>query len=510
MIDIVNFGAQYAQLIRRALNDIRVRASVVEAREISPSRPEGILGVILSGGPASVNPEALACAQTALSWGVPVLGICYGHQLLAVIAGGTVAQQTSREYGRAIFHVTRTSPLTNGLAKQYRVWMSHGDTVMDLPKDAWVSLGETSQGRYAAIANENNRLYGVQFHPEVTQTECGPHILRNFALDICHAPQDFTADDLVQETVDKIRKHVGDTGHILVATSLGVDSTTVATLCAKALGRERVHTVFVNNGLQREEDLELAKTAHAFLPNLTIEDAEDLFLDALDGVSDSEEKRRIIGRTFWAVFQTVAERLRARFPIVAFTQGTLAPDVIESGADSSAGAVIKTHHNLVPIPPTFPFPPFEPLRTLYKDQVRILGREIGVRDEILSRHPFPGPGLAIRIDGPVTRDRIRIARACDAIFIRALKRERLYDAVSQAFATVQQGGPVCVRGDARVRECPVQLRAVVTRDFMTADIAYLPLQLLTEAAEEIANTVSGVGDVNYGLLGKPPRTIEWE
>ncbi|MDP3685243.1 MAG: glutamine-hydrolyzing GMP synthase [bacterium] len=512
MILIVDFGAQYAQLIRRAVNDLGAQAHVVDAATVSVQPPVGTAGVILSGGPASVHPDALNLTQRILSWKTPVLGICFGHQLLAAIAGGTVAQQVSREYGRANFRVTRSSPLTTGLPlhRLYHVWMSHGDSITSLPVGAWVSIGETDHGRHAAIANETARLYGVQFHPEVTQTECGLYILRNFVTDICRSPRDFTAQDLVQEISDRIRKHVVGTDHILVAGSLGVDSTTVATLCARALGQERVHTVFVDNGLHREEDLELATTAHAFLPNLIIEHTEDLFLDALEGISDGQEKRRMIGTTFWKVFQAVAERLGARFPIAAFTQGTLAPDVIESGASSTGSDLIKIHHNLVSPPPTFPFPPFEPLRILYKDQVRALGRAIGVPDRILSRHPFPGPGLAIRVDGPVTRERVRIARACDAIFMRRLKDGGYYDAVSQALVVVQQGSPVCVQGDARTRGCPVQLRAFTTRDFMTADVALLFTGFLAEVSDEIMNSVKGVGNVNYNTTRKPPGTIEWE
>ena len=322
--------------------------------------------------------------------------------------------------------------------------------------------------------------------------------------------KDFSATNLVEAARAQITGHVPTDGHILVACSLGVDSTTAAFLCGHVLGKDRVHAVFVNNGLLRNEDLALAEQAHTFLPGFVIEDAEKRFLAALEGVADPEEKRRRIGELFWLVFGEVALKLGKQYPIVAFSQGTLAPDRIESGTDSAGSDVIKTHHNMVPRPPDFPFQPLEPLARLYKDQVRTIGATIGVPDQVLSRHPFPGPGLAIRIDGPVTPERLEIARACDDIFTCALHKAGWYHAVSQALAVLKASRSVAVLGDKRARKCSVELRAFVTRDFMTATVADLPNFFKDEVASEITNRVPEVTSVSFCHTTKPPGTIEWE
>lgn len=512
MITIVHFGAQYAQLIRRSVTELRVRAEIVTPAEVPVTPPEGVSGVILSGGPASVNDGILETVRRVMAWQLPVLGICLGHQALVAACGGKVAAQYSREYGRALLMLTGESRISYGVPPASTVWMSHGDTVVELPPNAaggcWTVWGATRDGPHAGIANEFEGLYGVQFHPEVTHTEHGMRILENF-VGICGAPRNYQPADRVRELTDAVRAHVGEHDHILVATSLGVDSTTTAMLCKAALGAERVHTVFVDNGLQRLEDLLLIQRAPQFLPNFEVTDAGQRFLEALAEVSDSEEKRRRIGRMFWQVFGDHARWL-GQFPITKYAQGTLAPDVIESGADSQDASVIKTHHNLVPPPPDFPFKPFEPLRSLFKDQVRGVGRAVGVPDDILSRHPFPGPGLAVRISGPVTTERVRIARAADAIFMDELRAGRHYDRVSQAGAVVGLDRPRCVRGDAHGRGWAVHLFAVLTRDFMTADVAPFPPGFLEDIGDRITNTVDGVGRVTHIITRKPPATIEWE
>ncbi|TSC71975.1 MAG: GMP synthase (glutamine-hydrolysing) [Parcubacteria group bacterium Gr01-1014_38] len=445
MIVIVHFGAQYAQLIRRAVNELGVRAVVISPKDAQRERPPDVCGVILSGSPASVNDEALACVRTVLAWHLPVLGICFGHQALVAASGGTVAPQFSREYGKANLHLEPLpSPLFMDVPYRSAVWMSHGDTVVTLPPGPWRVVGKTDRGHYAAIAHEEERLFGVQFHPEVSHTECGNLILRNFVLSICRAVRDFSPANLAQEMIRSVRERVGDTTHIMVACSLGVDSTMTALLCTKALGEGRVHPVFIDNGLQRDEDLELAGRARAFLPNLRVVDAAERFLRALENVTDAEEKRQIIGRAFWATFQNLACDLQARVPLGVYAQGTLAPDVIESGAESGKAAVIKTHHNLVAPPADFPFSLFEPLRTLYKDQVRVLGRAVGVR------------------------------------------------------------------GDQRAFGWMAHLRAVTTRDFMTADVARFPPEFLPDVADRIVNQIPEVVHVTSSVTRKPPATIELE
>lgn len=514
MIVIVHFGAQYAQLIRRAVNELGVRAEVVRPESVSVRAPADTTGVILSGGPASVSPEIIACVELVIGWKLPVLGICLGHQALVAARGGQVAQQVAREYGRATLTLTAESRIRHGLPLRSSVWMSHGDTVVALPPPGpnshWTVWGTTESGAHAGIASELEELFGVQFHPEVTQTQYGMRIFENFLFEICHARKDYAPGNLAAQLIATVQEHVGENGHVLVATSLGVDSTTTAALCREALGPDRVHCVFVNNGLQRDEDLELAQRAHTFLSNLVIVDATEEFLRHVEGLADPEAKRRMIGETFWGVFGKHARGLQQSLPITVYVQGTLAPDVIESGRESGQANVIKTHHNLVLPPPDFPFPPFEPLRTLYKDQVRALGRSLGVPDEILRRHPFPGPGLAVRVKAPVTRDRLRIARACDTIFIQALKESGRYDAIDQASVIVGNDTAVCVRGDARATGVVVNCRAVVTRDFMTADVPEFPPSFLPDVAGKIINSVDGVGRVTFDVTRKPPATIEWE
>lgn len=509
MIAVIHFGGQYTQLIRRRVNELGVRADVISSAAFSGQRPGEVVGVILSGGPASVDNVAQALVREVMQWDVPILGICFGHQALVQCTGGVVKQQFSREYGKAELSVMARSPLMQDVPACSKAWVSHGDSISTL-SDSWEVVGSTPTGRYAAIQHHWRPYYGVQFHPEVTHTEYGRHILRNFVLNICQAAQDFFSGDLIEEIVEKIRQHVGPDGHLMIACSLGVDSTVVAALCTRALGADRIHPIFVDNGLQREEDIQLARRAHSFLPNLQIIDASARFLTALAGQSDAEAKRRIVGTMFWETFTDVAIQLKERFPIVAYSQGTIAPDRIESGAESAQAAVIKTHHNLVKPPEDFPFVPFEPISTLYKDQVRAMGKELGVPEEILTKHPFPGPGLAVRVKGVVTPERVAVARQCDTIFIGELKRQGLYESIAQAGVVVLNDTRTCVKGDARASGWVVVLRAVVTEDFMTADVAPLSVPFLADIGDTITNQVDGVGGVTFDVTRKPPGTIEWE
>lgn len=511
MIVIVHFGAQYGHLIYRAVTDLGVEAVRLDPETV-PNQPlAGITGVILSGGPDSVNAEALRVVSAAKCWQVPVLGICFGHQCLAASAGGRVEKKTRCEYGHATLEMVGESPLFAGLPKRSGVWMSHGDTVTELPNDSWREIGRTEYGRYAAIEHRQG-FYGVQFHPEVLHTEHGAQIFRNFVFEICKTPRVIVAADLADRVSHAIRNRVGAHGHLLTACSLGVDSTTLALAANATLGAKRVHPVFVDTGLLREEDLALAiRARESFLPNLRMVDASDRFLACLRGISHRESKRRLVGECFWQVFRETADDITMRgVPLMAYAQGTLAPDVIESGRESGHAAVIKTHHNLVRPPEDFPFPPLEPLKDLYKDQVRVLGGTLGVPREVLSRHPFPGPGLAVRVLGEVTPERVRIARECDAIWITALKEAGHYDVVTQAGIALGNDQASVVRGDEGGDGYLLALWAVTTRDFMTATPALLPLEFITRVSDRIANTVREIGPVHYRTSSKPPVTVEYE
>lgn len=509
MIVIVDFGGQYTRLIERAVQELNVAVRVAAPVDVDTALGDEVRGIILSGSPASVNILDLARVRSLGDFrSRPVLGICYGHQLLAAEAGGTVAQQSSREYGKARLHCSTTSRLWRDVPQESLVWMSHGDTVVAL-SDAWMVIGTTQDGAHAAIEARDDLRFGVQFHPEVTQTQAGTQILRNFVVDICGETPSVTLLQLRDRVIGDICAHVGNC-HILTACSLGVDSTTLAIALQQALGSRQVHPIFVNNGLLRQEDFDCLDAVRAVLPNLQVVDATDQFLEALRGVTDPEEKRRRIGRTFWAVFDAAARALQGQHTISVFSQGTIAPDAIESGAKSAKSATIKTHHNLVKPPPDFPFTPFEPFVSLYKDQVRMLGRSLDVPERILRRHPFPGPGLAVRIIGEVTPRRLRIAREADAIFLEALRRAELYDQISQALVGITADCVVGVRGDARAYGCVAMLRAVVTRDFMTADVFQFPHGFIEDVSTAIVNQVDGIAHVVLSTTRKPPATVEFE
>jgi GMP synthase (glutamine-hydrolysing) len=506
---VLDFGSQYTQLIAR-----RIREKSVFCRILPPARTEqsvladpSLRGVILSGGPASVFEKG---APELPDWfpryGGPVLGICYGMQMLVHTGGGEVAGGADREYGPAELEVVSAVPLFDGVRSPSRVWMSHGDRAVRLPR-GFEAVARTRDLPVAAIADRAARRYGVQFHPEVVHTEEGEKILRNFLFAVCGCKGDWTPEHVAERAVSEIREEV-EGGEVLCGASGGVDSTVVAHLLHRAIG-DRLHAVFVDNGLLRlgERESVIRMLRDDLGIRLEVIDGAEEFLKRLGGVEDPEEKRRIIGRTFVDLFQ---ERARS-WPRVRFlAQGTLYPDVIESVSTGGPSAKIKTHHNVGGLPETLHLALIEPLRELFKDEVRALGKALGIPAIVLGRHPFPGPGLAVRILGPITERGLETLRACDDLFIRELKESGEYDRVWQAFAVLLPVSSVGVMGDSRTYEQVVALRAVTSTDGMTADWARLPHDLLGRIATRILNGVKGVNRVVYDLSSKPPATIEWE
>lgn len=514
-VAVIDFGSQYSQLIAR-----RVREAHVYCELVPWNAPPEVLealdpkGFILSGGPASVYEEGAPTLPPAvLQSGRPVLGICYGMQLLAHALGGRVAPAQEREYGPAELTVVDLgSPLFAGLPFAMPVWMSHGDRIEDLPP-GFRALATTPNSPYAAMGDPERRLYGLQFHPEVAHTPYGAAILRNFLRHVCGLEGTWTPGNIIEETVASLREQMGEE-HVLCALSGGVDSAVTATLLHRAVGA-RLISIFVDTGLLRlGEPEQVVRTFREGLGmNLRAVDAREEFLQVLAGVEDPEEKRRRIGERFIRVFEQEAERLtqelgrRPRF----LAQGTLYPDVIESAAPERAAAGrIKTHHNVGGLPPDMVFALVEPLRYLFKDEVRAVGEALGLPEEIVWRHPFPGPGLAVRVLGEVTRERLEVLRQADAIYLEELRKSGWYRRVAQAFAVLLPVRSVGVMGDGRTYAHVVALRAVTTEDFMTADWARLPEDLLARAASRIVNEVAGVNRVVYDITSKPPATIEWE
>jgi len=502
-VAILDFGSQYTQLIARRIRELQAYAVIlpgtVSAEEIRQHQPRAL---ILSGGPASVfDRQALHPDPEALKLGVPILGICYGMQLLVHHFGGTVNQADRREYGRA--HLTRyEGRLFTGLAGKLQVWMSHADSVITLPT-GWRAVAASEHNPVSAVESADGRSFGVQFHPEVVHTPQGMTILDNF-LDIARVPRDWTPERAIDLLLREVREQVGD-ARVLLAVSGGVDSSTLALLLARA-GVD--HTaVFVDHGLLRLGEREEVATALTRAGvNVVTVDAADRFLRGLAGVVDPEAKRKVIGREFVAVFEDKAKEMG---PFAYLAQGTLYPDVIES-AGSQAAAVIKSHHNVGGLPETLGFRLLEPFRHLYKDEVREIAGLLGLPDEIRSRHPFPGPGLAIRILGEVTAERLHTLRRADALFIAALKEWGLYTQIWQALAVLTAAQAVGVAGDERQYGYVLALRAVTSTDGMTADWAHLPPGFLDEVARRITQQVPEIGRVVYDVTSKPPGTIEWE
>jgi len=503
---ILDFGAQYAQLIARRVRENHVFSEILPHdsswEEVSSRRP---VGIVLTGGPRSVYEEgAPRCDPRIFSAGVPVLGICYGMQLMAHELGGAVEVARRREYGRSRVQIVRPLELLEGMGDSLDCWMSHGDRVTRAPEGFYV-IARTESSPVAAMGDPRRELYGVQFHPEVSHTPRGSEILRNFLFSVCGCSPTWTMASFAEEATAAIARTVGD-GRVICGLSGGVDSSVTALLVHRAVG-DRLTCIFVDHGLLRKDEAQ--QVVHTFREgfglNLVAVDASSRFLDALKGVEDPEEKRSIVGRTFIEVFEEEAGKLG---DVDFLAQGTLYPDVIESGPGSAS--VIKTHHNVGALPDVMKLELVEPLRDLFKDEVRALAQELGLPDEITWRHPFPGPGLAIRIVGEVTPERLEILREADAIVTEEVKAAGLYRSLWQAFAVLVCARSVGVMGDERTYAYPIVLRAVTSRDAMTADWARLPADLLERIALRVVNEVPEVNRVVYDITSKPPATIEWE
>ncbi len=508
-ITILDFGSQYTQLIARKVREQNVFSEIVPFNaEVGQFEDDSLIGIILSGGPASVLEDGSPRIDSSiLDLGVPVLGICYGMQLITLLGGGGIGRSNTREYGRASLKIVEESPLFEGIGDGTVVWMSHGDHVDKLP-EGFITSAETESLPIAAFQNTSRKVFGLQFHPEVHHTADGKGILGNFLYNICGARGDWSMASFVESQTEVISNRVGEDEGVILGLSGGVDSAVTAALLDNALG-DRVHPVFVNNGLLRlhEADQVRADFEKFFGRKLIYVDATEIFLRNLSGVEDPEKKRKIIGGTFIDVFTEAVSHVSG---IKYLAQGTLYPDVIESVSTKGPSATIKSHHNVGGLPEKLGFELIEPLRELFKDEVRELGAELGLPKEMLGRHPFPGPGLAVRIIGAVTEERLDILRKADDIFISELRNFEEYDRVWQAFAVLLPVKSVGVMGDERTYENVLALRSVNSVDGMTADWSRLPDDLLAKCSTRIINEVKGVNRVCYDISSKPPATIEWE
>jgi len=504
---ILDFGSQYTQLIARAVREANVYCEILPFNNPLPSDPS-VKGLILSGSPFSVNdPNAPLVAVAELAQQTPVLGICYGAQLTAKVFGGSVEKSSKREYGRAYLHLEKADALLGGLTPSSQVWMSHGDSILQLPEGFEV-LATTDSIPVAAFRapGAGKPLYGLQFHPEVYHSIEGKKILKNFLVDICGCSQDWTPAHFITDTVAALKEQIGDR-QVVMALSGGVDSTVAATLIHRAIG-PNLHGIFVDNGVLRKDEFQqVLDTYHLLGLNVTGIDARQRFYDGLAGKSDPEQKRKVIGGLFIDIFQEEANRIEN---VSMLGQGTIYPDVIESVSVHGPSVTIKSHHNVGGLPEKMHLELVEPLRYLFKDEVRRVGRELGIPDDLINRHPFPGPGLAIRILGEITEEKVQLLQQADAIYVKALKDHNLYATVWQAGAILLPVKSVGVMGDERTYEFTVALRAVTSVDGMTADWAHLPYDFLAQVSNEIINSVRGINRVVYDISSKPPATIEWE
>ena len=506
LVLVIDFGAQYSQLIARRVRECGVYSEIIpyhaSLAEINAKKPKGI---IFSGGPNSVYGEKAPHSDPEIySLGVPVLGICYGMQLMALQLGGEVARSEAREYGHADLNHDVEAALFKGIAAPTPVWMSHGDSIVR-PPAGFVVSANTSNTPTAAMSNDSRKLYGVQFHPEVVHTREGTPLLKNFLFDICGCKGDWNMGSFIDMAVAKIREQVGDK-KVLCGLSGGVDSSVAAVLVHRAVG-DQLTCVFVDHGFMRKD--EAKQVVHTFRDefhiNLVHVDASERFMNRVAGVTEPESKRKIIGEEFIRVFESEAEKIGASDFLV---QGTLYPDVIESG--TSTAAVIKSHHNVGGLPEDMKFALVEPLRELFKDEVRLLGAELGLSEEIVQRQPFPGPGLAIRIIGEITAERLEILREADAIVREEIRNAGLHRKIWQSFAVLPALKSVGVMGDERTYAYTVGIRAVESEDGMTADWSRMPYEVLDKMSRRIVNEVKGVNRIVYDVTSKPPSTIEWE
>lgn len=506
-IIILDFGSQYTQLIARRIRENKVFCEIVPFSQSPESYKEkNLKGIVLSGGPSSVfDQDAPFCTSEVFELGVPVLGICYGLQIIGKLFGGEVERSKKREYGKAIIHVDQRENLLSGVRDNTVIWMSHGDHLSKLPPQYEV-LAHTEDIPFAAIANTEKKIFGLQFHPEVAHTEEGNRIIKNFLFRICQCQGSWTTESFIDAAVSRIKDQVED-AKVILGLSGGVDSSVCAALVNKAVGKQ-LHCILVDNGLLRKNETgEVISAFKTFDLNLRLVDASERFLSQLKRVIDPEEKRKIIGKVFIQVFEEEAQKIKG---VEFLAQGTLYPDVIESTSFKGPSATIKSHHNVGGLPEQMNLKLIEPLRELFKDEVRELGQKLNLPENLIGRHPFPGPGLAVRILGDVTKERLAILRKADDIYISELKRSDLYDKVWQAFCVLLPVQTVGVMGDVRTYENVISLRAVTSVDGMTADWAHLPAEILARISNQIINQVRGVNRVVYDISSKPPATIEWE
>jgi tRNA methyl transferase len=506
---VLDFGSQYSQLIARRIRECKVYSRIVPfSTSVEEIRAEAPAGIILSGGPASVYQEhAPKCDPEIFNLGIPVLGICYGLQLTVMTLGGNVARGNAREYGKAEIEITGESPLLKGLPSPLQVWMSHGDKVTALP-DGFIATAKTGNTEFAAIRHTEKQIYGIQFHPEVVHTHRGTELIRNFAMEICGCTGSWTMESFIERSIREIRETTKGQ-KVILGLSGGVDSSVAAALIHKAIG-DNLTCIFVNNGLLRKNEAERVQDlfAGSFRMKLVYVDATRRFLDKLAGASEPEQKRKIIGHEFVSVFDDAAMQIKdVRF----LAQGTTYPDVIESvPIDGNPSAMIKSHHNVGGLPEKMNLKLLEPLSRLFKDEVREVGKKLGLPEEMVLRQPFPGPGLAVRMLGCVNQKDLDTLREADAIIVDEMKKAGLYYNIWQAFAVFIPVKTVGVMGDERTYDNVIAVRAVESRDGMTADWVHLPYELMERISTRIINEVNGINRVVYDITSKPPGTIEWE